>query len=1199
MNIFLKYIISGIQKTFDYKGRAVRSEYWWFILFAFIYYFIFIIIFGGEAIENGAIFLLHNLVWLPAISLLVRRLHDVGRSGWWVLISLTGFGAFLLLYWAVKKSSPDKNQWGNSPESFKEDNKDVVLENDNVKDQAEDKTQIQPSELEQAKEASSENKPNESKPNKIKDKQEMSNAEKLYNEFPHISEEPKEFNFGSMVGYAMMMLSVSWDDDGDQDEFQVIFNKLQNMWGVPVRTSGDKANEIWIELQLWYNALTDLPNYGSDEKYKIVEWMIESVKNPTGKLEDDISDMILQETADPTKLGDKDWAPGYFLQALIDVANANNKVTGDEKSFLIWCAEKLGYDINFDNLTFSKSSEEKSEPEHSEEEAFGVLPKHWKDEHVISCLVRNMMFIDNNVSDEEMGWMNKTIEEYTAEGTDLFGVWDDVDDYLVQLFDEDRGKYSITVTDCEDYIAKHYNDDQKNKLITTLMNMASQDNVVEYSEFIMLASAMHKWFPGSLDQMVDALRNNGIKVITDSNLTSEEATQQQQEDEKWTIIHDLAVFYNYFANLADGTMKKEEMTIISDIMPKWKFIIDDVAYGLSCNNPANLEEVMNLAYDEMYGKDGSKDPMERVNQSQKNFVDYYNKGGILNGQIIGTFLNTLYQISDADGVITEAQDHQLRWYINQWKPACSSAEKVEELLDLKKTKQNTKESLVSDGVPEEVLDESDKDISSESSSSTTSTEPSAPPTIESSDNPIESFREYLLGYFPKLKLPKGKKYVEFPVYKGILVCCMVKTNGVNVYLYSGGRVPAREIFDKLNSLGVSGKVINDKYTITPMPGSRNPNIVRIDLLVPYDNRDLDNNELRKEVLDLYTQLIDLCMPLNPDNLLDSTSGTTPSKSVDTQPEKLEPVQEDSSDSKPDTPEKNSGSLKIVIEGDIHQYMLGELPEYMQLALSVAAQKYVDGADTGEQLLAQLWRGDPSQLLSGIPPTMMTTVTKALEPLLNKSWGSLWEEFNVFYKPFVFDKDNNISIHFNDEVLYEGAIAGLLKDQCLTEEIDTEEVFNMNVEALVKPIYYNKIKSSSHAWNDECISLDDKLSFFESFADGAGAISDYGWWFGHYTIKNNKWKEKFDSVDFDNRVSVIERGRFKVEFDEFDVEDFDWKKLIWLEAHGIEEFGPTGEEYQFSEIFYADEKAGIQKLDKTITDFDLKSTEAEFSWPTDE
>ena len=132
-------------------------------------------------------------------------------------------------------------------------------------------------------------------------------------------------------------------------------------------------------------------------------------------------------------------------------------------------------------------------------------------------------------------------------------------------------------------------------------------------------------------------------------------------------------------------------------------------------------------------------------------------------------------------------------------------------------------------------------------------------------NDVESFREFLLGHFPTLKLPKGKKYVEFPIGKGMLVCCMVKTNGVNVYLYSGGRVPAREVFDKLNSLGISGKVIDDKYTITPMPGSRNPNVVRIDLLIPYDGRELNSTEMREEVLDIYIQLIDLCMPLNPDN----------------------------------------------------------------------------------------------------------------------------------------------------------------------------------------------------------------------------------------------------------------------------------------------------------------------------------------------
>ena len=182
-------------------------------------------------------------------------------------------------------------------------------------------------------------------------------------------------------------------------------------------------------------------------------------------------------------------------------------------------------------------------------------------------------------------------------------------------------------------------------------------------------------------------------------------------------------------------------------------------------------------------------------------------------------------------------------------------------------------------------------------------------------NNVESFREYLLGHFPTLKLPKGKKYVEFPIYKGILVCCMVKKDGVNVYLYSGGRVPAKEIFDKLNSLGVSDKVLNDKYTITPIPGSRNPNVVRIDLLIPYAGRDLEDDDLRKEVLDLYTQLIDLCMPLNPDAVFHKT----PYEKDGKESEKVEPNKESSMQSEQentDVPvQKQKGeSISIRLEG---------------------------------------------------------------------------------------------------------------------------------------------------------------------------------------------------------------------------------------------------------------------------------------------
>ena len=511
------------------------------------------------------------------------------------------------------------------------------------------------------------------------------------------------------------------------------------------------------------------------------------------------------------------------------------------------------------------------------DEGYGVLPADWKDQHIISCLIRNIMIIDNSVSSDEEGFMNHLIKEYTSEGTNLSDAWNDVDDYLVKLFDEDNPKYWKTIDDCENYIKQNYNDDQKNKLITGLMNMASTDDVVEYSEFTMLKSAMDKWFPGSLNQMIDIMKSNGITVITESKLPETDASEVTSDKENnWTIIHDLAVFYNYFGNLADGTMKNQEMKVISDIMPKWKFTIDNIAYGLSSNNPSSLEEVMNLAYDEMYGSDGQSDPMERVNQSHMNFVNYFNKGGILNGNIIGTFLNTLYEISNADGVISEGQDHQLRWYINQWKPVCKSAEKVEALLNIKNTQDNLLESLADQGVPASDLNDLNNDIRKESedpdptenqeaqkeeSSIADSSEEISIKPLESSGDPVEDFRSFLASKYPTLKLPKGKKYVEFPIGKGMLVCCMVKKDGVNVYLYSGGKVPAREVFEKLNSLGVSGKVLNDKYTITPMPGSRNPNVVRIDLLVPYDGRDLNSNELRDEVNDVYSQLLELCKPL--------------------------------------------------------------------------------------------------------------------------------------------------------------------------------------------------------------------------------------------------------------------------------------------------------------------------------------------------
>ena len=93
----------------DFKGRSRRSEYWWATLVIGII---------------GAIMtsLLGELSWIwslavliPNLALCVRRLHDIGKSGWWYLIGLIPLvGFILLLVWFCKDSTED-NQWGPNP----------------------------------------------------------------------------------------------------------------------------------------------------------------------------------------------------------------------------------------------------------------------------------------------------------------------------------------------------------------------------------------------------------------------------------------------------------------------------------------------------------------------------------------------------------------------------------------------------------------------------------------------------------------------------------------------------------------------------------------------------------------------------------------------------------------------------------------------------------------------------------------------------------------------------------------------------------------------------------------------------------------------------------------------------------------------------------------------------------------------------
>jgi uncharacterized membrane protein YhaH (DUF805 family) len=116
---FVEAIKSGFSHYVTFSGRACRSEYWFWVLFAAI---------GGvvTATLDAAIFGYHAgvsplngifglILFLPGLAVAARRLHDTDRTAWWLLLTLTGIGAILLIVWFCFKGTSGSNQYGPDP----------------------------------------------------------------------------------------------------------------------------------------------------------------------------------------------------------------------------------------------------------------------------------------------------------------------------------------------------------------------------------------------------------------------------------------------------------------------------------------------------------------------------------------------------------------------------------------------------------------------------------------------------------------------------------------------------------------------------------------------------------------------------------------------------------------------------------------------------------------------------------------------------------------------------------------------------------------------------------------------------------------------------------------------------------------------------------------------------------------------------
>ena len=102
-----------------FSGRASRSEYWFWVLFTMIVSFVTGIMDGfifGSEFGTGTISNIAAVIYfLPGLAVWVRRLHDVGKSGWWILSSILILPVLLLLYWLIIEGDSNPNEYGEVP----------------------------------------------------------------------------------------------------------------------------------------------------------------------------------------------------------------------------------------------------------------------------------------------------------------------------------------------------------------------------------------------------------------------------------------------------------------------------------------------------------------------------------------------------------------------------------------------------------------------------------------------------------------------------------------------------------------------------------------------------------------------------------------------------------------------------------------------------------------------------------------------------------------------------------------------------------------------------------------------------------------------------------------------------------------------------------------------------------------------------
>jgi uncharacterized membrane protein YhaH (DUF805 family) len=116
---FTEAIKSGFQNYANFNGRAQRSAFWYWVLFAFLAGLVTVAIdsaiFGSDSwMPINSLFTLATII--PNLSVAARRLHDIDRTGWWQLLHFVPvIGTIVLIVWWCTSGTPGPNRFGPNP----------------------------------------------------------------------------------------------------------------------------------------------------------------------------------------------------------------------------------------------------------------------------------------------------------------------------------------------------------------------------------------------------------------------------------------------------------------------------------------------------------------------------------------------------------------------------------------------------------------------------------------------------------------------------------------------------------------------------------------------------------------------------------------------------------------------------------------------------------------------------------------------------------------------------------------------------------------------------------------------------------------------------------------------------------------------------------------------------------------------------